>query len=115
MPVVRAARITESACSARGGDYSGWGCRGKVREAWSTPGVVRSGGAGLKDGMAAHAETKLKYRPPSSIESFLNIPGSLEHLLTGSTPRPRLPDAFTAQSEPVWNVILFLIDGWGWK
>src|SRR5690349_1639513 len=65
--------------------------------------------------MALHTRTKLKYRPPSSTESFLNIPGTLEHLLTGSTNRPRLPDDFLPETDQVWNVVLFLIDGWGWK
>src|SRR3954471_11963393 len=57
----------------------------------------------------------LKFGPPSQVRSFLNLPGSFEYLLTGSTSRPRLPDELLGGGVRVKNVVLILIDGWGWK
>jgi len=57
-----------------------------------------------------------KFPAPSQSRSFLNLPGSFEYLLTGSTPRKRLPDDLLPPAgQPVKNIILILIDGWGWK
>src|SRR5687767_2175373 len=67
-------------------------------------------------GMPAPATSKLKYNPPSPTESFLRLSGTFEYLLTGSTRRPRLPDQFLdGPSAAAKNLILILIDGWGWK
>ena len=67
-------------------------------------------------GMLATAPiTQFKFAPPSQVRSFLNLPGSFEYLLTGSTSRPRLPDELLCGGGRVKNVVLILIDGWGWK
>src|SRR3954462_7768982 len=66
--------------------------------------------------MPAPTTTKLKYNPPSSTQSFLRLTGTFEHLLTGSSPRPRLPDEFLdGPSAASKNLILIVVDGWGWK
>ncbi len=63
------------------------------------------------------AIAKPKYAPPSHTASFLNLPGTFEYLLTGNTARPRLPDELLGGSATATtrNIILILIDGWGWK
>src|SRR5437762_8093110 len=58
--------------------------------------------------------TGLKYSPPSATESFLALPGTFEYWLTGNTARQRLPDSLLPAAAAK-NVILILIDGWGWK
>src|SRR5712691_2093770 len=58
--------------------------------------------------------TGLKYAPPSATESFLALPGTFEYWLTGGTSRLRLPDSLLLAAAAK-NVILILIDGWGWK
>lgn len=66
--------------------------------------------------MPASAATKLKFSPPSQVRSFLRLSGTFEYLLTGQTARPRLPDDFlNGPSAAAKNVVLILIDGWGWK
>jgi hypothetical protein len=50
------------------------------------------------------------------VRSFLNLPGSFEYLLTGDSSRRRLPDELLGGAgATAKNVILLLIDGWGWK
>src|SRR5258706_9068759 len=63
------------------------------------------------------AIAKPKYAPPSHTASFLNLPGTFEYLLSGNTSRPRLPDELLGggATATTKNVILILIDGWGWK
>jgi len=66
----------------------------------------------------ALSETAQAFRfpPPSQVRSFLNLPGSFEYLLTGGSSRRRLPDDLLGGAgAKAKNVILLLIDGWGWK
>jgi len=66
----------------------------------------------------ALSETAQAFRfpPPSQVRSFLNLPGSFEYLLTGGSSRRRLPDELLGGAgAKAKNVILLLIDGWGWK
>ena len=66
--------------------------------------------------IATESDRQAKFAPPSQDRSFLNLPGSFEFLLTGQTPRKRLPDEFLGgRGAKAKNVILLLIDGWGWK
>ena len=65
---------------------------------------------------ATPAVSKLKYHAPSPNQSFLRLSGTFEYLLTGATQRGRLPDEFLdGPSAAAKNMILVLIDGWGWK
>src|SRR4051794_16678151 len=60
-------------------------------------------------------EQQFKFHPPSREKSFLYLPGTFEYLLTGRTERRRLPDDLLGGAEAsAKNVILILIDGWGW-
>src|SRR5215212_5700079 len=58
---------------------------------------------------------QFKFQPPSREKSFLYLPGTFEYLLTGQTARRRLPDDLLGGPiASAKNVILILIDGWGW-
>jgi hypothetical protein len=66
--------------------------------------------------MPADAMIKPKYAPPSADRSFLALPGTFEYLLTGQTGRLRLADEMLGgAAASARNVILILIDGWGWR
>src|SRR5688572_32859167 len=66
--------------------------------------------------MPALASSKPKFSPPSQTQSFLNLSGTFEYLLTGQTARPRLPDEYPdGPSAAAKNLVLVLVDGWRWK